>query len=67
MIDVTLFYVQGQLPSGLIVLQFLLHSFTFQNRIGLAEGVKSLRNGWFKLPLLTQLPLLLIARDPTLS
>lgn len=66
MIDVT-FYVQGQLPFGLTVLQFLLHSFAFENRIGLFEGVKSLRNGWFKLPLLTQLSLLLIARDPTLS
>ena len=67
MIDVTFFYVQGQLPPGLTMLQFLLHSFAFVNRIVLVEGVKSLRNGWFKLPLLTQLSLLLIARDPTLS
>lgn len=67
MIDVTFFYVQGQLTSGLTVLQFLLPSFAYVNRIGLVEGVKSLRNGWFKLPLLTQLSLLLIARDPTLS
>lgn len=67
MIDVTFFYVQGQLPSGLTMLQFLLHSFAVVNRIGLVEGVKSLRNGWFKLPLLTQLSLLLIAGDPTLS
>lgn len=49
MIDVTFFYVQGQLTSGLTVLQFLLPSFAFVNRIGLVEGVKSLRNGWFKL------------------
>ena len=67
MIDVTFFSVQGQLPSGLKVLQFLLPSFAFENGIGLVEGVKSLRNGRFKLPLLTQLSLLLIARDPTLS
>ena len=55
MIDVNFFYVQGQLPFGLTVSQFLLHSFAFENRIGLVEGVKSLHNGWFKLPLLTQL------------
>ena len=67
MIDVTFFYVQGQLTSGLTVLQFLLPSFAFVNRIGLVEGVKSLRNGWFQLQLMTQLSLLLIARDPTLS
>lgn len=67
MVDVTFFYVQGKLPFGLTVLQFLLHSFAFENRIGLVEGVKSLRNGWFKLPLFTQLSLLLIARDPRLS
>ena len=67
MIDVTFFYVQGQLTSGLTVLQFLLPSFAYVNRIGLVEGVKSLRNGWFQLQLMTQLSLLLIARDPTLS